>query len=409
MEALQGVAAARYELPAAIASFAGEINDADAHESLPIKRWVEAFGSGVIPLQNAILNAGNERTALVEWPDAYDDDAPIDARSVWTLKNEQAPGSFDMERRIAVMDFVGIKREVLFGGAAPNFTLALYNKADDPNVFRSITGDRKGYAAKVMDLYNDWCVRVAREHDRLRPVAMLVGETPDELHVKMKALVNRGIRLFMVPTDSPPAGVSPASPLLDPVWALAADAGCAVLGHIAISENLFKTLVWRDAPAFEGWKVGTEFSLDPWTLSNVHLQVQNYVMTMVMGGVFERHPGLIFGTAEFTGHWVGPLAENMDRWHAALPFPITRGEPVLKMKPSDYLRRNVRVACFDFEPVGAYIDRFGLEEVYCFASDFPHHEGGKDPMNNFVKHLAGKSPETFRKFFIENGRALLPD
>jgi hypothetical protein len=69
----------------------------------------------------------------------------------------------------------------------------------------------------------------------------------------------------------------------------------------------------------------------------------------------------------------------------------------------------VRVAAFDFEPVGQYIDHFGLEEVYCFASDFPHHEGGKDPMGKFVKSLDGKSDELLRKFFITNGAWLLPD
>ena len=56
-----------------------------------------------------------------------------------------------------------------------------------------------------------------------------------------------------------------------------------------------------------------------------------------------------------------------------------------------------------------YMDRYGFEDVFCYASDYPRHEGGKGPMGNFVSSLAGQSPETLSKFFVENGRALLPD
>jgi len=262
----------------------------------------------------------------------------------------------------------------------------------------------------LIDLHNDWVARAMKTQNRARPTAILLGETPEDMYEKMKVLVNKGVRLFMIGCDTPPGGVSPAHPRMDPIWALAAEAKCPMLAHISISENFLKTLEWRNAPAFEGWMLGQEFSLDPWTLSTVHLQVQNYVMTMILGGVFDRHPNLTFGTAEFTGHWVGPLADNMDRWYGSTPRVWSQGNTAkLKNKPSYYMHKNIRVACFDFEPVGKYIERFGFEDVYCYASDFPHPEGGRDPMNRFVKSLEGQSPEVFRKFFVDNGRDLFPD
>lgn len=402
----------RYELPPAIAAFAGQINDIDSHECTPIGSWVDEFGLAIAPLRDACLEitaaqAGRESDGKV--PPAPADDAAINAHNVWNLKMENAPGAFDLKRRLQVLDFTGVKRQILFPGAAPVFAHALINKADDLSVFRTITTDRKAYGIKMVDLYNDWVGRLSRDQDRIRPTAILIGETPDEVYDRMKRLIKSGVRAFMISPDTPPGGVSPANPVLDRVWALAADANCPILAHIAISENFLKTLVWRDAPAFEGWMLGGEFSLDPWTLSNIHLAVQNYVTTMVLGGVFERHPKLMFGTAEFTGHWVGPLSQNMDRWYRNAPFQGNKGDRPLKKDPSDYMRQNLRVMSFEFEPVGQYIDHFGLEEVYCYASDFPHHEGGKDPMNNFLKSLSGKSPETIRKFFVENGTALLPD
>ena len=409
MSEVQKTADDRFELPAAIAAFAGQINDTDGHEAMPIKRWADVYGNEVKPLADALLNAANEGEAIIQNPDLDADDAAINTHNVWKLKMEQAPGAFDINRRIEVMDFTGVHRQIMYPGIAPIYAHALYNKADDPKVFRSITGDRKAYAYRLMDIYNDWCGRVSREQDRVRPTALLIDESPEAMAAKAKKLIDKGVRLFMLATDEPPGGVSPAHPRMDPVWSLLADAKCAALGHISISEKLLSTLEWRNAPAFQGWMLGAEFSLDPWTLSNIHLQVQNYLMTMVLGGVFDRHPNLIFGTAEFTGHWVGPLAENMDRFYGSTPFPTAQAHTKLKLKPSDYIRRNVRVACFDFEPVGTYIDRYGFEDVFCYASDFPHHEGGKDPMNSFIKNLAGHSHETLRKIFVDNGRDLLPD
>lgn len=110
-----------------------------------------------------------------------------------------------------------------------------------------------------------------------------------------------------------------------------------------------------------------------------------------------------------TGQWIGPAAHNMDMWHShSRIFSQLGGATPLKQKPSDYFRRNVRATCFDFEDVGRYIDRFGLEEVYCYASDFPHPEGGKFPVEDFARSLAHHSDAVRRKFFVENGDLLIP-
>jgi len=49
------------------------------------------------------------------------------------------------------------------------------------------------------------------------------------------------------------------------------------------------------------------------------------------------------------------------------------------MRPSEYLNRNVRVTAYSFEPIDRYFERFpDLADVYCFSTDYPHTEGGKD-------------------------------
>jgi predicted TIM-barrel fold metal-dependent hydrolase len=414
MAETQKTTGTRYALPPAIAAFAGEINDIDTHDVVPIASWTEEFSPLMAPLRDACLaisaqHLGEDVGTPGHIAPPPVDDASIDVHNVWHLKMEKAPGGINLKKRIEVADFVGVKRQIMFPGAGPVFSQALLNKADDPTVFKNITGDRRGLAIKLIDACNDWVARVSRQQDRVRPTALLIGDTPDELYTRLKKLVDAGVRQIMLSPDTPPGGLSPADTALDKVWALAAEANCPILTHISISENFLKTMVWREAAAFKGWMLGDEFSCDPWTMSNSHIAVQNFVMTMVMGGVFERHPKLRFGCGEFTAHWIGPLADNMDRWDANIPFKHDRGAKTLSMKPSEYLRRNVRVSPFDFEPVGQYIDHFGIEEVYCYASDFPHHEGGKDPIGRFVKSLEGHSQDTLRKFFVENGKVLLPD
>ena len=208
-----------------------------------------------------------------------------------------------------------------------------------------------------------------------------------------------------------PGGRSPADPELDPLWDTLAAANAALLAHIGDQSQFLATFAWRNAPAFEGYKVGGEFSLDPWTLSSLHLAARNFVATLVLGGVFERHPTLRFGCCELGAAWIGPLAASLDMWNANSRAFGQSGVTLVRLRehPSDYIRRNVRIAAFDFENVGAYIDGQGLHEVYCYASDFPHVEGGTAPMQRFSDSLSRHGPAVNRKFFVENGAWLLPD
>jgi hypothetical protein len=79
------------------------------------------------------------------------------------------------------------------------------------------------------------------------------------------------------------------------------------------------------------------------------------------------------------------------------------------MLPSEYINRNVRVTPFNFEPVDRYFDRYpNLSDVYCYSSDCPHREGGKESHMKFDPTLA-KLDETVKdKFFRTNGEWLLP-
>ena len=126
---------------------------------------------------------------------------------------------------------------------------------------------------------------------------------------------------------------------------------------------------------------------------------------LVLGGVFERFPSLRFGAIEVGGGWLGPLAERLD---VIVDLYARRFATVLSMKPSGYIRRNIRVTPFFNEPVALYIERYGLEECYCYSSDFPHPEGGYAPIETFNKEISRLGQTTAEKFFVSNAEWLLP-
>ena len=405
----------RYPFPERIASFHGSINDLDSHEAVPAKLWGSEFGPEAEEFANMSMDTPEGHAPLIFNPDLVIDATPISAETVFRKKMEEAPGAFDIARRIEVMDFVGTERQVYFAGGFGQQAIYFYNKYKNPKTFAKIKGspeERKRYAHRMIELHNDWVVAAQRKGGgRLRAAAILLEDTPEEMYSSLERMLKDGVRVFQISPTVPAGGESPAHPSLDRVWALASEAKAGLMVHVegSAGDGFLATQKWKDAPAFEGWRIGEEFALDPWTLTNLHLAVENYIKTMVLGGVFDRHPNLFFGVQEFGAGWVGPMAENMDRYYAHTPFPTDISDLKLKLKPSEYVRQHVRVAPFDFEPVGLYIERYGLEDVLCYASDAPHHEGGKTPIENFTESLKNQSDEVLRKFFVENHKRVIQD
>ena len=136
----------------------------------------------------------------------------------------------------------------------------------------------------------------------------------------------------------------------------------------------------------------------------MHLSAVNYLSTLIYGGVLERIPDLKIGVMELGCQWIGPMVELLD---ARVPF-TSRVSAALSMKPSEYVQRSVRVTAFWQEPVGSILARYPeMEDVICFATDFPHTEGGTDPLGATARSLAGVSPAVLEKFYVTNGELIV--
>ena len=65
------------------------------------------------------------------------------------------------------------------------------------------------------------------------------------------------------------------------------------------------------------------------------------------------------------------------------------------------MRRQLRVTPYPHEDV-AWIMANSGEEMVLFSSDFPHVEGGRNPLKRFNDRLAGVSESARRRFYRDN-------
>ena len=397
-------------LPAELKQFAGRIMDVDTHEMMPLQEWVTHFGEDVRPLVEAWERNGETAATDKNHPNVpeYRGDSHQISKDIGDFKGCLAPGAVLPERRTEVMDAMGVRRQLMFYGGVGMYGSMLLAHENDDGFMPAITEDRGSLARRCVSLYQDWVIDTASRTDRIRPVAPVLADSIEGLIANTRHLIENGIRAIVLPAGLPVAGYSPAHSVLDPFWAMLAEADCAVTLHIGGQGLFFRSRAWGDAEPFRGFMALGEFAVDPWALSAVHLPFQNFLATMVTGGVFVRHPKLRFGVMEVGAYWLGPLMELLDLWHVNLGFFNTNPHKLPEL-PSVYIKRNVRVSVFPFEPVDQYIDRYGLEDVLAFSTDYPHVEGGKDIFRVMYDKLERLGPRVMEKFFVDNGKWMMAD
>ena len=82
---------------------------------------------------------------------------------------------------------------------------------------------------------------------------------------------------------------------------------------------------------------------------------------------------------------------------------FARTEPglALPMKASDYVRRQLKFTPYPHEPVGWIVEQAG-PELCMFSSDYPHIEGGRNPLKRFELSTPNLSELAREKFYATN-------
>lgn len=108
--------------------------------------------------------------------------------------------------------------------------------------------------------------------------------------------------------------------------------------------------------------------------------MQAQLSSLVIEGVFQRHPDLRVAVLEGGWAWLPNLMWRLDKeWKG-----IRRETPWLVEPPSAYLRRHVRMGVqpvdipLEGNQLEVLLEQIGCDDVLMFSSDFPH-EHGSDP------------------------------
>jgi predicted TIM-barrel fold metal-dependent hydrolase len=393
----------------------GRILDVDTHEMYPAKLWVEEFGEFSRPLVDLFLQ--KQPTDAINSVSADPTDiGPITSEKLadyWD-KGCHAPGAYDMERRLQFMDVAGVDRALVFGTIMAIIGQQFASAGAGTSIMDRVLGvgmdtDPGALGRSMVTAHNDWSIRTARFSPRLRPVAAILTQSLHDAVKEAERVIEGGVGAVMVPVGTTIEARAPSHPDNDVLWKLLADHDVTLMFHIG-SEDAFarEHLGWRNTPAYANNRtVPSELSIDAFSMAVSNLPIQNYLTNMVLGAVFERVPHLRVGVAELGASWIGPAAKNMDMW---AEYFSRRFTGVLSMRPSEYITRNVRVTPFHFEPIDDYLINYPfLETVLCFSSDYPHFEGGRDPVGDMLRRILPFGPDMVEKFFVSNADWIMPD
>lgn len=305
-------------------------------------------------------------------------------------KNYEALGAFNPSERTQALDLLGFHAQWVFASFSPG------------QVFWITDIDARFAACRA---HNRAMAEFCAEDPRLLAVALLSLEDPVLAAQELDAALDLGCRGVWIPA-SPCGGRSPGHSDFDPIWARLADAGVPFLLHVGGQDIQIRNEYMNTGrPEPTDWLGGAE-NVRSKDMTVLHHAAEEFLSVMVLDGVLERHRNLRGGAIELGATWVPGFVRRLD--HAATLW--ARSEPELRAftrPPSEQVREQLAFTPFPFEDVGALI-RDSSPELYLFSSDYPHIEGGRNPIGRFEESL-GDLPESTRQlFYADNFAKLLP-
>ncbi|MEQ9505515.1 MAG: amidohydrolase family protein [Hyphomonas sp.] len=300
-------------------------------------------------------------------------------------KNYEALGAFRREDRPAALDRLGFASQLVFT------TFCLGNFGLDQS-------DNMELCYATADAHNRMMTDFCAVDPRLLAVAYVPLEDFARAEATARLAIKLGAKAIMIPSVCPQKH-SPSHIGLDPVWRLAEEAGLPILLHVGGEEKMnpvYKANGLPPVPDFHGGDDNfTSVSYMP-----IPQSAMQTLATLIFDGVFDRFPKLKWGAIELGAAWVPGWMRSMDS--AAHAF-LRNEERLQKLsaKPSEIVRRSFRAAPYPHEDAGWIIRNSG-DEICLFSSDFPHVEGGRNPLKRFDETLAGCTPTQVTNFYSEN-------
>lgn len=305
-------------------------------------------------------------------------------------KWHRALGAMDPADRSVALDQLGFERQVVYTSLC-SFLFSI----DDPALRYAAYGAHNRAVAA-------FC-----EHDRrLSGVAMCDLDDPDEGLRVLDAALEMGLGQVWIPARAP-GRRSPGHPRHDGFWERLSAGGTPFVLHVG-SAPLSIDAEWTDDgdTAAEGQPQAPRAEIiGSKDLMVVYQPFERFLSTLVLDGVLERFPLLRGGAIEVGAGWVPDMIRRLD--HAVTIWSRSeRRLAAFQRLPSEQAGQQLRFTPYPFEDVGL-LSGTSDPRLYMFSSDYPHAEGGHDPVRRFDASLAEHGAAVFQGFYHDNAASWL--
>lgn len=309
-------------------------------------------------------------------------------------KEIQALGAFDGRERSKAMDLLGFRKQLVFATHSVAMPFSPSSKID-PKI-------RYGAARAHNRHMAEFC-----GHDsRLMGVAIAPLEEPQLALAELEFALKSGAKAIWV-AHRAAGGRSPGHVDYDPFWARLVEAGTPFVLHVGGSPlQLDKAWTNNGRPPTKDWMGGGE-NLRTKDAAMLHQGPETFLSMMLIDGVFERFPKLRGACVELGAGWVPAMLVRLD-WVAKIWGRTDSSVARFTRKPSEQLTQQVAFTPFVFEDVGALIDQSN-PELYLFSTDYPHTEGGRNPIARFESSLGNRPAPVRDRFYSENFLRIFPE
>ncbi|MGE0624041.1 MAG: amidohydrolase family protein [Pseudomonadales bacterium] len=308
-----------------------------------------------------------------------------DEENLLLRKNHLALGAFRREDRPKTLDLLGFTSQLVFT------TAALGNYGLD-------NGDDVPLALAAARAHNRMNADFCSVDRRLLATAYVPLVDFAAAPVIAREAIELGCKGLIIPSACP-KDRSPSHLGFDPLWAVAQEAGVPILFHVGGEEKMRPSYFENGLPKVKDFHGGDE-NFTSLSFMTIPLSVWQTLAALIYDGVLDRFPRLKFGAIELGASWLPSWMRFLDSGFEA----FRKGEERLKKlsdRPSGIAKRQLRVTPYSHEPSGWIIDN-SSEDMLLFSSDFPHVEGGRNPIKRFEENLGEVSDVARQKFYRDN-------
>ncbi len=286
------------------------------------------------------------------------------------------PASYESAARTSLLDDWGVTHGVLF----PTIGILPFPIADHE------------LGSAYCRAYNNWQKETFEDSNRVVPIAIINWHDVDAATAELALRFKQGFKGVFVPPEVV-SGKRPGDTHFDPIWQLCVDAHAPGCLHVVVRFG-------GSAAPFSAWQETSPGPVFSFGLGATG-QLIPAMASLVVDGVYDRFPTLKIISVEagcgYAAYLMDRLDEKADVFKEIVPSP-------LKLKPSDYIRRNCYfVAEPEERTIGAMLDLVGEDRIM-WGSDYPHIDStlaAPTLIRDSVKHLR---PEQQQAVLGENAR-----